>query len=308
MVTVCDCISAQAADEYSYDLGPFEELRRNCTALRNVVIPQKQWTDYKGFCSADRDEAQHQPIMWLAYGLGYLGNFTGPIHEFILAGKPETNTVTNQYKQDLIERWFLKKDFLERYKASRIFEGRLAELRFASWLRQTGWQISSLEAYGGKFDVEAQNPEGAQTVFEVKYLATEEYRFRLGVEALKNGAGCDSLSLYSPLDYLLCRTYEAAHKLDGAGATRIAVLILGDYSAFDLQLEERWINWDKPRLFSRDQDIQPFLDKFFQQYPDFEKDMGSRFKSLQQIWILQDTRDFGLERKYGIDPITGHQV
>lgn len=298
MVPVCDCISAQAADEYSYDLRPFEELRQNCTALRNVFIPEEQWNDYKNFCSPGQDEAQHQPIMWLAYRGGYLCKFTEPIHEFILEGKPETNTVTKQYKKDLIERWFSKKEFLERYKASRIFEGRLAELRFASWLRQTGWQISSLEAYGGEFDVEAQNPEGAQTVFEVKYLATEEYRFRLGVQALNNGAGADSLSLSSPLDYLLCRTYEAARKLDGADATRIAVLILGDYSAFDLQLKEGWINWDKPRLFRGDQDIQPFLNTFFQKYPDLEEDMGSRFKSLQQIWILQDTRDFGLERKF----------
>jgi hypothetical protein len=255
MVTVCDCISAQAEDEYSYDLCPFEELRRNCTVLRNVFIPQEHWADYKGFCLSDRDEAQHQPIMWLAYRRGYLSNFTGPIHQFILEGKPETNTVTNQYKQDLVERWFLKKDFLERYKASRRFQGRLAELRFASWLWQIGWQISSLEAYGGEFDVEAQSPEGAQTVFEVKCLATEEYRFLLGVQALKNGVSYGRPSLYSPLDFLLCRTYEAANKLDEAGPTRIATLILTDYSAFDLQLEKRWIQWDKPRLFRRDQDI-----------------------------------------------------
>ena len=308
MVIMCNCISAKAEDEYSYDLRPLEELRRYCTALRNVFIPQEQWANYKGFCLSDRDEAQHQPIMWLAYRRGYLGNFTGPIHQFILEGKPETKTITNQYKQDLVERWFLKKDFLERYRASRIFEGRLAELRFASWLRQSGWQIFSLEAYDGEFDIEAQSPEGAQTIFEVKYLATEEYRFLLGVQALKNGVSSGWPSLYSPLDYLLCRTYEAANKLDRAGPTRIATLILTDYSAFDLQLKDRWIQWDNPRLFRKDQDIQPFLDKFRKQYPNFEEDMASRFKSLQQIWILQDTREFGLERKYCIDPVTGHQV
>jgi len=186
--------------------------------------------------------------------------------------------------------------------------GSTIELRFASWLRQNGWQISSLEAYGGEFDIEAQSPEDAHTVFEVKYLATEEYRFLLDVQALKNGASSGWPSLYSQLDYLLCRTYEAANKLDPAGPTRIATLILKDYSAFDLQLKERWIQWDNPRLFRKDLDIQPFLDKFRKQYLNFEEDMTSRFKSLRQIWILQDTRDLGLERKYCIDPFTGHQV
>ncbi|HET6646407.1 MAG TPA: hypothetical protein VFH01_03695, partial [Pyrinomonadaceae bacterium] len=61
-------------------------------------------------------------------------------------------------------------------------------------------------------------------------------------------------------------------------------------------------------LFKKDQDIQPFLDKFRKKYPNFEDDMVSRFKSLSQIWILQDTRDSGLELKYRIDPVTGHQV
>lgn len=309
MMTLCNCITAPADDERSYDLHSFEELWRNCTALNNVFIPQRDWINYRDFCLAERDEAQHQPIMWLAYRRGYLGNFTRPIHQFILEGKPETNTITKKYKGDLAERWFLKGCFLERYRASRIFEGRVAELRFTLWLRQNGWEISSLEAYGGQFDIEAQSPKATQTLFEVKYLATEEYRFLIDVQALKNGGvsvGC--ASLYSPLDYLLCRAYEAANQLDGAGPARIATLILKDYSVFNLQLEDHWIHWDNPSLFKKDQDIQPFLDKFRKKYPNFEDDMVSRFKSLSQIWILQDTRDSGLELKYRIDPVTGHQV
>lgn len=301
MVSMCDCISAQAGDEYSYDLCPFEELRRTCTALHSVFIPQEGWGDYRGFCLSDRDEAQHQPIMWLAFRRGYLGNFTGPIHQFILEGKPQADIVTSQYKQDLVERWFLKKDLRERYKASRIFCGRLAEFRFASWLQYIGWKISSLEAYGGKYDVEAKSPEGDQTVFEVKYLATEEYRFLLSVQALVNGVSYGRPACYSPIDYLLCRTYEAAHKLDGAGSARIAALILSDYSTFELQLKNHWIKWDKPTLSKKEQDIEPFLEKFCRQYPNFEADMDSRFKSLKQIWILRDSCDFGLELKFCID-------
>lgn len=303
---VCDCISAQPEDEDFYDLCSFEELRRDCEALRNVFIPQDHWEFYKNFCVSDRDEAQHQPIMWLAYRRGCLGNFTVPIHQFILEGKPETKTVTRQYQKDLVERWFLKDDFIAKYKTSRIFKGRLAELRFASWLQQSGWQISSLEAYGGEFDVEAKSPEGAQTSFEVKYLATEEYRFRRGVEAFSNnGVSYSRPDCYSPTDYLLCRTYEAAHKLDGAVSARIAVIILADYSAFQPQLENCWIKWDNPGLCRRGQDILPFLDKFLQRYPDFEQDMGTRFRSLDQIWIFRDTGasgGLGMEQKFCIDP------
>jgi hypothetical protein len=246
--------------------------------------------------------------MWLAFCRGYLGNLTGPIHQFILEGKSQMDIVTSQYKHDLVERWFLKNNFRERYKTSRIFGGRLAELRFALWLRCIGWKISSLEAYGGKYDVEAQNPEGAATVFEVKYLATDEYRFLLSVQALGNGVSYGRPGCYSPIDYLLCRAYEAAHKLDKAGPIRIAALILADYPAFELQLKNHWIKWDKPSLCKKEQDIEPFLEKFCQQCPNFESDLGSRFKSLNQIWILRDSCDFGLERKFCIDLNTGRQV
>lgn len=118
----------------------------------------------------------------------------------------------------------------------------------------------------------------------------------------------DRPSLYSPLDYLLCRTYDAANKLYRTSPTRVATMILTDYSAFALQLKKRWIQWDNPRLFRGDQDIQPFLYKFLQKYPDFENDMGSRFKTLEQIWILRDTCDLGLKKEFCIDPVTGHQV
>ena len=308
MVINCDCISAQTSVERSHDFCAFEELRRNCTALRNVLIPEEYWASYKNFCLANRDEAQHQPVLWLAYRRGYLAKFTGPVHNFIIEGKPRSNTVTNQYYKDLAERWYMKKDFFERYKISRMFQGRLAELRFAMWLHQTGWKIVCLEAYGGMFDVEAQSPEGAQTVFEVKYFAKEESRFRLGVEALDNDVSSGWVSLYSQIDYLLCRTYEAAQQLKGADQARVAALVLADYSTVKLQLEYGWIRWDGPSLYRRDQDIEQFLVKFSRKYPKFEEQMDSWFRSLNQIWILEDSHDFGLERKFCINPVTGEQA
>lgn len=299
---MCDCISRQPRD----DFDSFRNLRLHCDALKNVFIPDDHWENYKNFCLSDYDEAWHRPQMWLAYQGGYLTNLTTPIHQFILEGKQETKTVTPQYQKDLVERWFLKEDYIKRYKNFRIFQGRLAELRFASWLQQNGWQISSLEAYGGNFDVEAKSPEGAQIIFEVKHLAIEESRFQLRVQALRNGGvSYGRPGVYSPMDYLLCRTYEATHKLNEAVSTRIAVIILADYSTFELQLNDGWIKWGSPSLFQREQDIQPFLDNFLERYPNFEQDVGEKIKSLDRIWIFQDTgtpENLGMEQKFCIDP------
>lgn len=258
----CDCISAQSTNLSDPDFSLFEELGQNCKALRNLLIPNEHWTDYKNFCLSKPDEAHHRPIMWLAYRGGCLCNFTKPIHTFFLEGKPPTKLITSQYREDLKEQWFLKNNHNERYETSRIFQGRLAELRFASWLQQSGWQISNLEAYRGEFDVEAINPSGAKIFFEIKYLALEENRYNLGVKALNsNGVSSEALDCYSPSDYLLCRTYEAAHKLRGAFSSRIAVIVLADYSVFRLPLKDGWIKWNEPSLSNRGQDIQPFLIK-----------------------------------------------
>lgn len=292
----CDCMLSLSVNEHIADFSSFEKLRQKCAALHSILIPNDDWKEYKKFCTSC-NETQASGIMWLAYQRGYLSNLTKPIHEFILKA-----TITKQYRKDLTENWFLKNN---PFKASCKFQGRLAELRFAFWLRQNEWHVSSLEAYGGNFDTEAQSPEGTQSFFEVKYLNVAEECRSLAEQSLLNDCIIGGLSPCSRMDYLLLRAYEAAVKLDQASnQNRIAVLILEDYFPFERLLKNRWIEWESPKL-GKEQNIKNFLEeKFKGKYSDVELDLGTRIKSLQQIWIFRNTSSFDLERKFVINPAT----
>ena len=70
-----------------------------------------------------------------------------------------------------------KVDDISRFRKARNYLSRFAELDVAYWLETQQWQISNLEMYGGKFDIEASNYDRVPTAFEVKFLAQREGTF-----------------------------------------------------------------------------------------------------------------------------------
>ena len=306
---MCACLSSIQCTGNADAFSKFSEIRQNCSALRDILIPDHNWSSYAESCLSAPDEAHHRPISWLAFRRGCLANLTGPVHQILLEGKPATTEVSNQYKSDLMEKWIFASDYRERFKSSRRFLGRLAELRFATLLANEGWDLLSLEAYGGKIDVRGRSPLGIPSNFEVKFLAREESRNELTVEALRSdGISSGFLSIYSQIDYLLCIIYEASCQLvrqapDGA---MIAALILEDYSAFDIQLNDpSWIEWSRPTLFRKDSQILPFLERFEEKNPCFEENLKIAFDQLAEIWILDFRWDFEIERIISVDPRAG---
>lgn len=279
----------------------FTDVRGQCPALGQVLIPDSLWPDYQRFCLGKPDEARHASITWLAFRRCLLPRITSSIHRFILEGNVPRVSVTQQYLSDLPERWFLKPDVMSRYEAARRYQGRLAELRFARWLEQQHWSISQLEAYGGEFDIEAKSPEGSEAVMEVKFLGEERGSFISGVQAIQHGISSGWSSLYSPLDYLVYRIYEAAIRLNTSSHRRIAVVILSRFGDFSLQLEGGWIDWKNPRFFRADHDIKPFLDERLIENPHLERELPVELRKLNNIWILSDSSELSLSLKYDVE-------
>lgn len=308
MVLECECNRKRIPDR-SMVLRDFELVRQKCSALHQVVIPDNIWPKYFSFCNSEKDEALHCPIAFLAYSRGFLGNFTAPIHRFLLEGPPPERKVTKQYQKDLLEDWFLQSNYKSRFEKSRIFQGRWGELCFALWLDQAGWRIENIEAYGGPFDVEAISSMGTKCAFEVKYLGNEECLFELRVTAnLRGGVAGKSMPVYPPLDYLLFRLYEASKKLDGYSGHKIVVAILTDYTEyFEIPLEESWIDWSRPEFFRRGQDIEPFLSDKFAINPQLEKDVQRYITSIDEIWIFRND-NLSIERKHVLKPKRAYEV
>ncbi len=298
----CECTRKRIPDR-STDLRDFELVRQKCSALHQVVIPDEIWPQYFSFCNAKKDEALHCPIGFLAHCRGFLGNFTAPIHRFLLEGLPPERKVTKQYQKDLVENWILQGDYQSRFEKSKIFQGRWGELCFALWLDQAGWRIENLEAYGGPFDVEAVSSEGTKSAFEVKYFANEECLFELGVIAnLHGGVASSSMDVYPPLNYLLFRLYEASKKLDDYSHNKIAVVIITDYiQYFKIPLEESLIDWRRPKFIRWGQCVEPFLSDKIALNPRLEEGVQRYIGSIDEIWIFQ-VANLSIERKHIINP------
>ncbi len=271
------------------DLSGFIKVRENCMVLREILIPDEILPFYVQFCKDTPDEAYHRGISFLAYKSRSLIQLTLPIHDILSARIDLGRSITLSYRNNLAENWIKKLDYESRYRTCRIFQGRWAELSFAFWLKNAGWKIIDLEAYGGKFDVTALSPDGRRCSFEVKYLAPEEVLFKLGVKAMSDpmGYAMDCIPTYSPLDYLQYRIYEATLQLRQSGDRKIVVAILYNYKEFyEKPLTESWISWRKPLFFRKEEEIEKFLGPLLEGNPGLEEQMKQASQEINEIWFF----------------------
>ena len=283
----CVCSSHLLPSEFEKQIDGFYQLRKSCPALQ-LTIPDKILAQHIAFTKSPPDANHHSSVPFLAYRRGLLGDFTKSLHRF-LVGKE----ISNQYKRDLRETWVLESDENSRFKKFRNYQSRLAELDFAKWLEAEQWEISNLEAYGGLFDVEANSSNHEVVNFEVKFLAQRRIVFELIRDSFANPTVA-RLGVYSPVDYLLFRLYEAAQQLKGSTTPRVAVAIVENYElSFETILSE--IDWNNPQFLKRDSEISAFLEEKYKKNSILDADLKTAIKSLDEIWILRYNNNFELE-------------
>lgn len=54
-----------------------------CPALREVLVPDDIWADYRRISDEDLDDARHHQILLGALSNGYLSKLTLPIHRYM---------------------------------------------------------------------------------------------------------------------------------------------------------------------------------------------------------------------------------
>jgi len=303
----CPCQIIDESDT-AKDTDSFDDVRLKCSALRDIVIPNAILDKHRHHRTYDRNGAKHCSVPFQAFKRGYLREFTEPIHRFLLDGIPENQEIKKQYRSDLQETWLFQQKPITRFRKARNFFGRWFELRFAQWLKDSGWNIDNIEAFGGPHDIIATSPEGKNAAFEIKYLAQEELSFELTATAIKTGHSFNSMAVYSPLDYLIYRLYEAAQQLQGFGGMRIAVAIIDEYErSFKIPFDESWIYWDNPSFFRKEADIEPFLRKKLAENPNLEDDLKASFTKIDQIWICKQEKPLGVKKMHVIDTGTEEQ-
>ena len=96
-----DCPCQQAiGTERKGRWNEFRRIRKQCPALRKVLVPEAIWPQYQEACNALPDKARHRSIFLLALERGYLDRITSPIHRYLLTNDKPKNQLTNQYRQD----------------------------------------------------------------------------------------------------------------------------------------------------------------------------------------------------------------
>lgn len=296
----CPCEMATATEDHI--LKDFVSIREKCPALKEVLVPDSVWSDFQGTALEDMDEAQHQSILLLALSRGYLRQITSPVHRYLIErGKPK-KLLTKQYKNDLIERWMVKKNMVNRHQKARIFLGKLIELQCGEWIEKQGWSISNLEALGGNSDIEARSPDNIDCEIEVKYIGQKDDNFLAVVENLSGRGGARTSSPYTAADFILFKAYEAAKQLQGCAKNRIAFLVIDGMAWNFLKnpLRDRWIRWKSPGFFNKDPEFQNFLQQQKEKrYPDIEKDLAVTLGSLAKVWIVKMKDGFQYSEIYG---------
>ncbi len=114
-----DCLcQAVTTDGHNHILEEFGYVRNKCSALKEILVPDDIWPNFKKTALQDKDEDRHQPILLLSFKCGFLKKFTSPIHRYLLQGVSLKEELTKQYKKDLQERWMQEKDVLKCHQGS----------------------------------------------------------------------------------------------------------------------------------------------------------------------------------------------
>lgn len=287
----CGCERAQYRDTASA-AEQFGNLRQCCPALRELLLPDDAWQLAVAAEQAAPDPAYHRSYLVLAYERGCLARVTVPVHRFLLDAARVRDAVTNQYRQDLAERWLGEADGVARHERFRRFFGKIVELQLAAWIETRGWRVTGLEALGDDADIVAVSPLGRPCSFEVKYIGQESADFQQVLQALAGSMVAEPGGVYEPANYLLFRVYEAARRPWPSGRGRVVAVVISElaWRAFALPLRNHWISWGAPAFLKTDEaDWHAFLKGQRTRYPDLEADMARVVPSLDQLWIMRVT-------------------
>jgi hypothetical protein len=301
----CACLKA---GEYGHEeVAPaLAALRNECAALRVVLVPDDSWSAIVADAKSP-NAAAHRSYLLLALRRRCLDRVTRPVHRFLMRGQEVRADLTNQYRQDLRERWLFKGDEMERHRRFRQFFGKIVELQVVQWLTDLDWIVTNLEALGHSCDIAADSPDGVSFSIEVKYLGQMDDDFRLVLESMRGTQKAGWFGPYGAINYVLFRAYEVAVSLRAERGRKMAILVIDaqTWPFVEVALSNAWLDWKQPKFIqTEEQDWNQFLEsKRRSTYPVIDSELTELVKSLDRVWIamLGNRYSYTLEHEIQID-------
>lgn len=238
---------------------PFSEVRAGCRVLRDVVVPTSVWNDYSKCLDADPNG--HLPIFYLAHTRGGLGKLTKCLHTQLIQRLDSGGTLRKNYEEDLKEKWSVAGTEEERHRRSRRFMGKFVEFKVAAYLEEIGHQVTTLEAFGGEFDISTVDPKGIGCDIEVKYMGVEDCDFDLNTRTARGEFVTGHSSHYEDADYVLFRILQGALQLSSSQSHRVCMFVADSqaWSRVSLAFRDHWIDWREPRFQSSEFPASDFI-------------------------------------------------
>jgi len=287
-------------------LQEFRAIREKCAALREILVPDTVWEDFKQRAKASPDTVGHKYKVLGALQLGILSKITFPIHRYLMDGNSPKEELKNNYKKELIEDWIKEETPLKRHKKAREHEGKINELLCALWLENQGWKIDKLEALNGDFDIEATSTDNISYSIEVKFIGQEDRKFQeFEKSCTSRNAIADTIPIYDGYNYFLFRTYEAAWQLSKSTRKRLALIVFSHltWGFNEVPIKESWI-LSRPITFSKQasEGWDAFLNsrKEEKRYHDIDNTLGRYVEQLNELWVMQQNGDleYSLEKTF----------
>ena len=110
--TNCLCQTGLAVKD-SNILETFSHVRNKCPVLKELLVPDSIWLDFKRSAIEPMNEALHKSILLLALSRGYLNRITLPMHKYLIENGNPRKEITKQYIIDLQERWLQEDQAIE---------------------------------------------------------------------------------------------------------------------------------------------------------------------------------------------------
>lgn len=300
----CACQTVAAINDSCWNciLNHFEDIRKNCAALKEIFVPESEWPVFRKMAPNAYEESDHRSILLGALKYGDLNKITLPVHRYLLDGNKPKSSLRKSYKKELIEKWMLKETPLQRHRRVRGFNGQLAELITSSWLENNGWKIENLEALGGSFDIEAISPQRNISAIEVKYIGVSDWHFELNLKSSQSGeAVAGSWSRHPGYNYLLFRIYEAAKQLEKFSGDRYVFVVISNETwwNFDFSIED---NCFRPPLhfyeFSKWKgNVSDSFKESINEHSNIENHINDTLNQIKELWIIKsDAWEYSIEK------------
>ena len=122
------------------------------------------------------------------------------------------------------------------------------------------------------------------------------------------GSGVFYGDVYSPINYLIVRSYDAAKQLSQSKRKKIACFIIDDYwLSFKIPLSDEppWIDWSCPEFYNAYGSVLELINREREKVENYDQKLIEYVSNLDEVWIMTASKNYSLSLQHKFYPKRG---